>query len=216
MKLFLDFLPVLLFFGTFKYGQANKEWAASFASEHFGFMVSGGVVGPEEAPVLLATLVVILATLVQVGVTLARGKKVDKIVWASLGLVVVLGGATIWFHNETFIKWKLTGFYWILALVLAGGPLLFRSNPMKAMLGNQIAMPEFAWRNMNLASIAFFAFMGCLNLWVAFTFSTDTWVNFKVFGATALLLVFMVGQGFYINRHLKPVAQPTQPGAPGG
>ena len=72
MKIFFDFLPVLLFFGSFKYAEAHAEWAARFASEHLGFIVSGGVVGTEEAPVLLATVVVIAATLLQVAVQVVR------------------------------------------------------------------------------------------------------------------------------------------------
>jgi hypothetical protein len=87
MTLLLDFLPIILFFGTFKFAGAQKEWATNFANQHFGFLVSGGVVGPDEAPVLLATLVVIAAMVVQVGVTLARGKKVDKIVWLSFAII---------------------------------------------------------------------------------------------------------------------------------
>ena len=116
MKIFFDFLPVILFFGTFKYAEGNVDAAARFATEHLGFLVSGGVVGTEEAPVLLATLVVILATLVQVAVQLVRGKKVDMMLWVTFGLVVVLGGATIWFHNATFIKWKPSVLYWVMAL----------------------------------------------------------------------------------------------------
>src|SRR5690606_34125881 len=104
MKLLFDFLPIILFFTTFKVAEGRKDWAAQFASDQFGFMVSGGVVGPNEAPVLLATVVVILATLAQVGWIIARGRKVDTMLWVSLGLVTVFGGATIWFHNETFIK----------------------------------------------------------------------------------------------------------------
>src|SRR5689334_5372044 len=106
MKLLFDFLPIILFFGSFKYAENHKDWAAAFANQHLGALVSGGAVGPNEAPVLLATLVVIAATLTQVAILFARGKKIDLMLWVSLGLVVVLGGATVWFHNETFIKWK--------------------------------------------------------------------------------------------------------------
>ena len=105
MKLLLDFLPLILFFGTFKYAEGNKAWASDFASEHLGGLVSGGVVGPNEAPVLLATLVVIAATLAQVVYLKIRGRAVGLMLWVSLGLVVTLGGLTVWFHNETFIKW---------------------------------------------------------------------------------------------------------------
>ena len=101
MKLLFDFLPIILFFGTFKFAEGRKEWAAQFASDHLGFIVSGGVVGPDEAPVLLATVVVIFATLAQVAFLVARGKKVDMMLWVSLGLVTVLLGpvsraATLW------------------------------------------------------------------------------------------------------------------------
>ena len=104
LKLLADFLPIILFFAAFKYAGSDKDAAAAFASEHFGFLVSGGAVGSGEAPVLLATVVVIVATLAQVLVMKLRGKKIDTMLWVSLVLVVVLGGLTIWFHSETFIK----------------------------------------------------------------------------------------------------------------
>ena len=91
MKILFDFLPIVLFFGMFKYAEGHKEWAASTATDWLGFMVSGGVVGPSEAPVLLATVVVIVATLAQILWLKARGKKVDTMLWISLGLVTVLG-----------------------------------------------------------------------------------------------------------------------------
>ncbi|KNZ31700.1 MAG: septation protein A, partial [Methylibium sp. NZG] len=98
MKLLLDFLPILLFFGTYNYAKGEKDWAAQFATEHFGAIVSGGIVGPDEAPVLLATVVVIVATLAQIVIMKLRGAKIDTMLWISLALVVVFGGATIWFH----------------------------------------------------------------------------------------------------------------------
>ncbi len=109
MKLLLDFLPLILFFATFRYADGHKEAAAAFASEHFGFLVSGGQVGAAEAPVLLSTLVVIAATLLQVLYLKVRRQKVDLMLWISLVMVVVLGGLTIWLHSDTFIKWKPTG-----------------------------------------------------------------------------------------------------------
>ena len=112
MKLLLDFLPLLLFFVTFKYADGQPDWAAAFATEHLGFLVSGGKVGPTEAPVLLATLVVMLATISQVLFLKLRGRKVDLMLWISLGLVVTLGAATVYFHNVTFIKWTPTMLFW--------------------------------------------------------------------------------------------------------
>jgi intracellular septation protein len=174
MKILFDFLPVILFFGTFKYAEGKADAAARFATEHLGFLVSGGVVGTEEAPVLLATLVVILATLVQVAVQLARGKKVDMMLWVTFGLVVVLGGATIWFHNATFIKWKPSVLYWVMALAFWLSQALFGKNLLQALIGEQLELPAVVWRRLNVAWVAFFALMGVLNLYVAYSFSTAT------------------------------------------
>jgi intracellular septation protein len=204
MKILFDFLPIFLFFGTFKYAEGRKDWAARFASDHLGFMVSGGTVGPGEAPVLLATVVVIIATLAQVGFLLARGKKVDTMLWVSLGLVTVMGGATIWFHNETFIKWKPSVLYWAMGLAFWISQLVLRKNLLRSLIGDQIDLTPSVWQRLNFAWIAFFAFMGLLNLYVAYTFSTDTWVSFKLFGGIGLMLVFTVAQGLYISRHIKP------------
>jgi intracellular septation protein len=202
MKLLLDFLPLILFFGTFKYAESHKDWAAQFASEHFGFMVSGGVVGSEEAPVLLATLVVMIATLLQASIMKLRGKKIDLMLWISLGLVVTLGGATVWFHNETFIKWKPSGLYWAMALVFWASRAFFGKNIIQAMLGAELRLPDPIWRRLNRAWVLFFAAMGMLNLYVAYSFSTSTWANFKVFGTTGLILLFTLAQGLYLGRHI--------------
>ena len=208
MKLLADFLPIILFFAAFKFAGSDKDAAAAFASEHFGFLVSGGIVGPGEAPVLLATLVVIIATLVQVLVLKLRGRKVDTMLWVSLVLVVVLGGLTIWFHSETFIKWKPTLLYWVMGGAFALGPLLFGKNLLRLLLGEQLQLPDPVWRRLNWAWVTFFAAMGSANLWVAYTFSTDTWVNFKLFGGIGLMLLFTLAQGLYLSRHL-----PDEPAA---
>ena len=204
MKILFDFLPILLFFATFKYAEAQKEWAARFASEHFGFLVSGGVVGASEAPVLLATLVVIVATLAQITFLLVRGKKIDMMLWISLGLVVVLGGATVWFHNETFIKWKPSVLYWAMGASFWISQTFFRKNLLQALIGDQLELPRTVWQRLNFAWIAFFALMGLLNLYVAYSFDTSTWVNFKLFGGIGLMLLFTLGQGIYLSRHIKP------------
>lgn len=203
MKLLLDFLPILLFFGAFKYGENNKDWAAAFASEHLGFMVSGGVVGPDEAPVLLATVVVVIATLLQVVYMMVRRQKVHAMLWVSLALVTVLGAATVWFHSDTFIKWKPTGLYWVMGAAFWVSQVFFRKNLVQALMGKQFELPPGIWQRLNFAWIAFFGLMGLLNLYVAYTFETPTWVNFKLFGITGLMLVFMVGQGLYLGRHIK-------------
>jgi intracellular septation protein len=203
MKLLLDFLPILLFFGTYKYAEAHKDWAAVFATEHFGFMVSGGMVGEKEAPVLLSTLVVIAATALQVAWLKTRGKKIDTMLWVSLGLIVVLGGATVWFHNETFIKWKPSVLYWVMALALWASANLFGKDILRKMIGDQLKLPDPIWKRLTLLWCAFFAVMGVINILVAYNFSTDSWVNYKLFGGTGLMILFMIGQGLYVSRHIE-------------
>ena len=203
MKILFDFLPIALFFGMFKYAEGHKDWAAATATDWLGFMVSGGVVGPAEAPVLLATVVVIVATLLQILWLKARGRKVDTMLWVSLGLVTALGSATIYFHSESFIKWKPTVLYWVMGASLLVGQLVFRKNGIKSLMGAQMSLPDAVWRKVNFSWVAFFAVMGCINLWVAFNFSTSTWVNFKLFGSMGLMLVFILAQAFFLNKHLK-------------
>jgi intracellular septation protein len=204
MKLLFDFLPIVLFFGVFKYAEAYPQGAAAFATQYLGFAVAGGTVSATVAPVLLATAVVIVATLAQVGWILARGRKVDTMLWVSLGLVVVLGGMTIWFQNETFIKWKPSVLYWAMGLAFWLSPILFGKNLLRVLMGQQIELPDGIWRRLNLAWVAFFGLMGLANIFVAYSFSTDTWVNFKLFGGIGLMLLFTLAQGFYLSRYLEP------------
>ena len=208
MKILFDFLPIALFFGMFKYAEGQKEWAAETATQWLGFMVSGGVVGPAEAPVLLATVVVIVATLAQIIWLKARGKKVETMLWISLALVTVLGGATIYFHSESFIKWKPSVLYWVMGGALLIGQVFFQKNFIKSLMGAQMELPDSVWRVLNCSWAGFFAVMGVLNLWVAFNFNTDTWVNFKLFGGMGLMLVFVVGQALYLSRHIQPEDKP--------
>ena len=106
-------------------------------------------------------------------------------------------------RDETFIKWKPTVLYWLFGAVLAGSALLFRRNLMRSMLSAQVRLPDPVWARLNWSWIGFFAFMGVANLLVAFNFTTDQWVNFKLFGATGLMLVFVVGQALFLARHLQ-------------
>ena len=151
---------------------------------------------------LLATCVVILATLAQIVWLVARRQKIHTMLWVSLGLVVVLGGATIWFHNETFIKWKPSVLYWVMALALWASRVLMGKNLLRSIMGAQLELPETVWRRLNTAWVLFFVLMGILNLSVAYSFSTSTWVSFKLFGGIGLMLLFTLAQGYYISRHL--------------
>ena len=210
MKLFLDFLPIILFFATFKWGESHGEQAQALANQYLGGLVSGGVVGVKEAPILLATVVVILATLAQVLWLKLRGKKVDTMLWVSLGLVTVMGGATVWFHSEAFIKWKPSVLYWIMGLAFWVSQTFMGKNLLKSLMGEQIDVNDTIWRRLNLMWVAFFSFMGVLNIYVAYSYPTDIWVNFKLFGGMGLMLVFTVAQGVYLSRHMDPSPHPPK------
>jgi intracellular septation protein len=131
--------------------------------------------------IYVATAVAIGATLLQVSWSWFRHRKVDNMLWVSFGIIVVFGGATLLLHNETFIKWKPTVLYWLFAVTL----------------------PDPVWRNLNLSWIGFFALMGAANLYVAFSFPTDVWVNFKLFGGIGLMLVFVLAQGLMLSRYIE-------------
>ena len=158
--------------------------------------------GVTEAPVLLATVVVVVATMLQILVLKALGKRVDKMLWAGLAVVVVLGGLTLWFHDETFIKWKPTVIYWLMATGFLITEIVLGKKMLRQMMGGQVHVPDPVWRTLGWAWVLFFAGMGVLNLWVAFNFPTDTWVSFKMWGSLGLTLVFTLAQGVYLSRHM--------------
>jgi intracellular septation protein len=174
MKFLFDLFPVVLFFVAFKL-----------------------------ADIYVATGVAIAATFLQVGWLKLRGKRVDPMLWASFAIIVLFGGATLLLQNETFIKWKPTVLYWLLGSVLAGAALGFRRNLVRSMLSEQVQLPDPVWARLNWSWVGFFAFMGALNLYVAYNFSTDLWVNFKLFGGMGLMLLFVVIQALFLARHVE-------------
>ena len=206
MKFIFDLLPIFLFFVSFKWAEGHKAVVADWMTQHLGFMVSGGVVGLTEAPVLLATLVVIAGTLAQVVTLKALRKPVDKMLWAGLVVVVVLGGLTLWFHSEVFIKWKPTIIYWLMGAGLLVSEVIMKRDVLSQMMGGQIDAPESVWRRLTWAWVAFLFGMGVLNLYVAFNYSTDLWVTFKMWGSLGLTFVFTLVQGVYLSKHMQPVA----------
>jgi intracellular septation protein len=158
--------------------------------------------------VLLATVVVIVATMLQILWLKIAGKKVDTMLWVSLGLVTLLGGATIYFHSESFIKWKPTVLYWVMGGALLIGQLVFKKNGIQKLMGAQMSLPDAVWQRVNLSWVGFFALMGVVNLWVAFNFSTSAWVNFKLFGGIGLMFAFVAVQAVYLNKYIKPDSAP--------
>jgi len=115
----------------------------------------------------------------------------------------VFGGATLLLRDETFIKWKPTVLYWLFALVLSGSVLLFRKNLLRAMLKSQVVLPESVWTRLNWSWAAFFAAMGAANIYVAYSFPTDFWVNFKLFGGVGLMLLFVIAQAFFLSKYIE-------------
>jgi intracellular septation protein len=174
MKLLFDLFPVILFFVAFKFSN-----------------------------IFVATGVAIVATFIQIGWVWYRHRKVDTMLWISLGVITVFGGATLIFQNETFIKWKPTVLYWLFAAVLLGGRIFFKRNLIKVMLEEKMQMPDLAWNRMNLSWVGFFTAMGFANLFVAYSFSTETWVNFKLFGGMGLTFVFVLLQGFMLSKYIE-------------
>ena len=175
MKFFFDLFPVILFFMAFKFGD-----------------------------IYVATGVAMAATAVQIAWVWFRHGKVDTMLWVSLGIITVFGGMTLIFHDETFIKWKPTVLYWSFATALAGSSLFLGKNLIRSLLSEQIRMPDPIWNRLNWSWIGFFVFMGFANLAVAFLFgfSTETWVNFKLFGGMGLLLLFALGQGLVLSKYM--------------
>ncbi|HEX8885802.1 MAG TPA: septation protein A [Noviherbaspirillum sp.] len=203
MKFLFDMFPVILFFGVFKWGEGHADAAQAMVGQYLSGLVSGGSVGPEQAPILLATAVAIVATIAQIAYLLIRGRKVDGMLWVSLAIIVVFGGATIYFHNEAFIKWKPTVLYWVFAVVLVGAQVTMGKNLIRLMMKAQIDLPDPVWTRLNLAWAGFFAAMGALNLYIAFNFPTSVWVNFKLFGFMGLMIAFVVAQTMFLSKYIK-------------
>lgn len=203
MKLLFDLFPVILFFVVFKIAGAHPEAAQAFGGEYLSLLVAGGEVTLAQAPILLSTAVAILATLAQVVWLLARRQHVDQMLWVSLVIIVVFGGATIYFHDEQFIKLKPTVLYWCFAVALLGAQFVLRKNPVRAMMGKQMSLPDRVWDKLNLAWGLFFAVMGAVNLYVAYSFPLAFWVNFKLFGFMGLMIGFVIVQSLFLSRYLK-------------
>lgn len=206
MKLLFDLLPVILFFATFKIAGAFPQQSLTLAGSTLGWMIGDGQVPQGQAPILLATAVAIIASLLQVAFVLARGRRVDAMLWVSVVVIVVFGGATIWFHDETFIKWKPTILYWLFAAALLLGQFVWKKNVLRSLLGAQLGVPPRVWQRLLWVWVAFFAVIGAVNLVVAYAVPTETWVSFKLFGLFGLTLVFTLGVGIYLARHMQEPA----------
>jgi len=174
MKLLVDFFPILLFFLVFK-----------------------------TLGIYAATAVAIVATVAQIAWLRWRNGRVEAMQWLSLGVIVVFGGATLVAQDDTFIKWKPTVLYWLMGGGLLVAEYVFKRNGIRALMGSQLELPDNVWRHLLHAWAGLFSVMGVINLWVAYHFDTDTWVNFKLFGGLGLMVLFVLGQAVYLSKHMK-------------
>ncbi|MFT6917003.1 MAG: intracellular septation protein [Motiliproteus sp.] len=174
MKLLFDFLPIAIFFGVYKY----------------------------TGDIILATAVLIPATIIQILFTWIRTHKIEKMQLVTLALVIVLGGATVLFQDKTFIQWKPTVVNWLFGLAFLGSQFIGAKPLVQRMMESAVTLPAAIWTRLNLAWVVFFIVMGALNLYVAKTMSEETWVNFKLFGMLGLTLIFIILQGIYLSRHI--------------
>ena len=161
-----------------------------------------------------ATAVAIGASVLQILWLKLTGKAIETTHWINLSVIVIFGGATLWLKSDVFIKWKPTVLYWLFAAALLIGRFAMGKNLIKHMLGKQIVMADTAWDRLNTMWATFFLAAGALNLYVAFSghFTESQWVNFKVFGLMALLVLFVIGQSLWLGKHMKS-ADPEQANA---
>jgi intracellular septation protein len=178
MKFLFDLFPIILFFIAFKFGD-----------------------------IYTATIVAMVATIGQILWVYYRQRKIDAMQWVSLVMILVFGSLTIFLHDKTFIQLKPTALYWLFSSVLFISSEFFKKNWIEVLMGKQVTLkahnPHSVWLTLNRAWAAFFFFMGALNLYVAFEFSEEAWVNFKLFGSTGLLIVFVIIQGIWLSRHME-------------
>lgn len=181
MKMLADLFPVILFFVAY-----------------------------QLFDIYVATQVAIVAAALQVAYHRIRYGRVENTHWLTLGLLVVFGGLTLALRDPTFIKWKPTVVNWLFAAAFLFSQLFMRRSLLRRMMDHAIDLPEPAWMRLNTAWVLFFFAMGVLNLYVAYNYSEQTWVNFKLFGFLGLTLAFMLVQGVYLARHMQPQNSTTE------
>jgi intracellular septation protein len=174
MKFLTDFLPILLFFIAY-----------------------------QLYDIYVATAVAITASALQVGYLWLFKKKIEKMHLITLGLLVVFGGLTLALRDPLFIKWKPTVVNWLFAAAFLGSQFIGKKPMVERMMSHAIELPANIWNRLNISWGVFFLGSGLLNLYVAFNYAEETWVNFKLFGMLGLTLVFVILQSFYMARHIQ-------------
>jgi intracellular septation protein len=173
MKLLFDFFPIVLFFLVYK------------------------LLG-----IYSATAVAMLASFVQVAIFRLKFQRYEKMHLISFAIIMILGGATLFFHNPWFIKWKPTGIYWFSAIVFLLSSFIGKKPLVQKMMEANVTLETKVWHRLNAAWALFFVIMGALNLYVAYYYDTDAWVNFKLFGGVGFTLLFVFIQALYLTKHM--------------
>lgn len=176
MKFLFDFFPIIVFYIAYK-----------------------------TYDIFVATGVAIVATAIQVSIFWMKHRRVEKIHVITLALIVVLGGATLWFHDPVFIKWKVSIVNWLFALVFLGSQFVGERNLVERMMGGNVQVAKPIWVRLNISWVVFFIAVGFINLFVFTHYDEATWVDFKVYGLMGLTLLFVIAQALYLTRHLEPV-----------
>lgn len=197
MKFLFDLFPVILFFLTYKvasYGNPSSSACLVSTDIHASIL---------HEPILIATAVTIIATFVQVSWLYFRKQKIDKMLWASLVIVTVFGGATLYFRDPAFIQWKPTILYWVLGTFFIAAALFFKKNLIQESMGSQLQLPTSIWTKLNVSWIIFFIALGFVNLLAVHYLSCTDWVSFKAYGLIGLTFVFIVGQTMAISKYIE-------------
>ena len=179
MKFLVDFFPVLAFFIAFY------------------------IPGDREQAIYVATAAAIIASAIQIAGLWLMQHKIEKMHVITFLLILVLGGATLLLHDKTFIKWKPTAVNWLFAFVFLGSQFIGAKPLVQRMLEQAVQLPRNVWLRLNLIWVVFFLVMGGANLYVAFSFSDEIWVNFKMFGILGLTFVFVIGQSLFLSRYME-------------
>ncbi len=173
MKQLFEFFPIILFFIAYKFYD-----------------------------IYVATAVVIVSTILQVTYIWFKHRKVGTMQLITLGLVVVMGGATLYLQDEQFIKWKFSIIEWLFGSAFLGSQFIGKKTFIEKMMGSNLTLPDIIWRRLNLSWASFFISVGFINVFVMYNYNTDDWVTFKTFIAPALMLVFMVVQMVFLYKHI--------------
>lgn len=174
MKFLLDLLPVLVLFGVFK----------------------------ATGDMFQATAAAMVASVLQIVIYKFKKMPIKPIHWFGLGSIVILGGLSIYLHDIIYLKWKFTIVEWVLATAILLGQYVFKKNMLQALIGSELQLPDVAWKKLAVSYAAFFGFMGALNLYIAYNYDNDVWLNFKMYGTMGLMLVFFAWQSTWLGKYL--------------